>query len=133
MVGKLKAPAQTISVRIEGRVAGNNVTIDLSERLPEATPDNYFVASMLTQWRDSSAPDAPGHPPGRPGPGPDRDGTRFFRDEFNVQAVYAISADRLDHAEKLFQAAIRIDPASGEMAGMRVRRTFAAATSRPTR
>ena len=29
----------------------------------------------------------------------------------SVQAVYAISADRLDHAEKLFAQAIRIDPA----------------------
>ena len=46
---------------------------------------------------------------------------RLFRDEFAVLAVQAISSDRLDHAEKLFQAAARIDPESPEVkAGLKV-------------
>ena len=42
---------------------------------------------------------------------------RLFRDEYTLQGVWAMSADRLDHADKLFQAALAIDPRGVEAAG----------------
>ena len=48
---------------------------------------------------------------------------RLFREEFLSQAVYAITGDKLDHAQKMYEAALRIDPANPEAeAGMKVLR-----------
>lgn len=115
VVGKLKAAAPTVSVKIEGRANGNKVTLDLSEKLPAPEAENFFLNAMLTQWQSSAAKDAPAVL------GADRalamanEQFRLFRDEFMTQAVWAMSADRLDHAEKLFEAAAKIDPASEEI------------------
>ena len=53
VVGKLKAQSASVAVRIEGRVDGSKTTINLSERLPDAESENFFLAALLTQWRDS--------------------------------------------------------------------------------
>ncbi len=121
VVGLLKDHAQAVSARVEGRANGNKVTVDLSERLPAPAAENYFLAAMLTQWREAPAKDAPAVLPADRTLAMAAEQFRLFRDEFAVQAVWAISADRLDHAEKLFQAAAKIDPDAPEVkAGLKV-------------
>ena len=39
---------------------------------------------------------------------------KLYRDEFLTQAVWAISVDRLDDAEKLYTAAMKVDPSDKE-------------------
>lgn len=121
LVGMLKEYAQTVSARVEGRANGNKVTVDLSEKLPTPAAENYFLAAMVQQWRDAPAKDAPAVLPADRTLAMAAEQFRLFRDEFAVLAVQAISSDRLDHAEKLFQAAARIDPESPEVkAGLKV-------------
>jgi tetratricopeptide (TPR) repeat protein len=121
VVGLLKEPAQVVSARVEGRANGNKVTIDLSERLPAPDAENYFLHAMLAQWRDAPAKDAPAVLPADRTLAMAAEQFRLFRDEFAVLAVQAITSGRLDHAEKLFQAAARLDPDSPEAkAGMKV-------------
>ncbi|OWK44485.1 hypothetical protein [Fimbriiglobus ruber] len=121
VVGKLKGLPQTVSARIEGRVAGVRVTVDLSERLPTADADHYFLSAILDQWRAAPVKDAPALLAADRTLVMASEQFRMFRDEFNIHAVWAIGADRLDHAEKYFQAAAKIDPQSTEAkAGMRI-------------
>ncbi len=121
LVGTLKDHAQTVSARVEGRVNGNKATVDLSERLPAPKGENSFLAAMVSQWRDAPAKDAPAVLPADRTLAMADEQFRLFRDEFALLAVQALGSDRLDHADKLFQAAARIDPESPEVkAGLKV-------------
>jgi tetratricopeptide (TPR) repeat protein len=121
LVGKLKTPAQNLFARVEGRANGSKVTVNLTEQLPAPEVGNYFVHAMVDQWRSAPAKDAPAVLPADRTLAMASEQFRMFRDEFTVQAVWAINADKLDHAEKMFQAAAKIDPTSAEVkAGMRV-------------
>ncbi|HET6573592.1 MAG TPA: VWA domain-containing protein, partial [Fimbriiglobus sp.] len=121
VVGMLKQSAPTVSARVEGRVNGGKVTVDLSAAVPAPAAENYFLAAMVQQWRDAPAQDAPAVLRADRTLAMAAEQFRLFRDEFAVLAVQAIGSDRLDHAEKLFQAAARIDPESPEVkAGLKV-------------
>ncbi|OWK44483.1 hypothetical protein [Fimbriiglobus ruber] len=121
VVGKLKGLPQTVSARIDGRVAGVRVTVDLSERLPTADADHYFLNAILDQWRAAPVKDAPALLAADRTLVMASEQFRMFRDEFNIHAVWAIGADRLDHAEKYFEAAAKIDPQSTEAkAGLKI-------------
>lgn len=121
VVGKVKGDVAALTATVKGRVAGSKVSLDLNQPLPKAEADNFFLNAMLHQWQNSASKDSPAIL------GADRalamanEQFRLFRDEFMTQAVWAMSADRLDHAEKLFEAAAKIDPESAEVqAGARV-------------
>ena len=114
IIGKAKTTVQTVSARIEGRVAGVKVTVDLSEKLASPITDNYFLSAMVDQWKAAPAKDAPAMLAADRTLAMASEQFRLFRDEFTVQGVWAISADRLDHAEKFFQAATNIDPLAVE-------------------
>ncbi|MFO0850478.1 MAG: hypothetical protein U0871_18260 [Gemmataceae bacterium] len=121
VVGKLKGPAQTLSARVEGRANGVPVTVDLSERVPGPEAANFFLASVLKQWKDAPAKDAPAVLPADRTLAMAAEQFRMFRDEFTLQGVWALSAERLDHAQKLFEAALKVDPqAADAVAGLRV-------------
>ena len=60
VVGKLaRAAATTVSLKLNGLVAGRKVALDLSHDLPAPRPDHYFLNLMLAQWRDAPHKDAP--------------------------------------------------------------------------
>lgn len=121
VVGKLKAPAAAVTARVEGRTAGGKVAFDLRETLPAPAVENYFVNAMIAQWKEAAAKDAPALLAADRTLAMASEQYRMFRDEFNLQAVWAITSDRLDHAEKLFEAAAKIDPASEDAkTGLRV-------------
>ncbi len=121
VVGSLKSDAASITAKVEGIVAGQPVTMELAERLPPSDSEHYFLHAMIEQWRSAPVKDAPAILAADRALALAAQQFRLFREEFLTQAVSAISTDRLDHAEKLYQAAVKIDPTSKEAeAGMKV-------------
>jgi len=121
VLGSMKAPAAQVAATIEGRVNGKKVSIRLTEKLAGPAVENYFLNAMIGQYRDAAAKDSPAVLAADRALAMASEQYRMFRDEFTVQAVWAINADRLDHAEKLLQAAVNIDPTAVEAnAGLKV-------------
>ena len=121
VLGTAKAADDSVAMRIEGRVGSTKVTVELGEKLAAPSSDHYFLAAMLEQYRAAGAKDTPAMLAAERTLAMAGEQYRLFRDEFTVQGVWAISADRLDHAEKLFQAALKIDPQGADaLSGLRV-------------
>ena len=50
LMGRVK-PGKSLGYEIEGAVAGKTVRVAKSETLPEPEADNFFLVSMLEQWK----------------------------------------------------------------------------------
>ena len=121
VVGTAAPDATTLSVKIEGRVNGVKTPVTLTQALPAPRPEHYFLHAMAEQWRTAATKDAPAELPADRALAMAAEQFRLFRDEFLTQAVWAVSTDRIDHAEKLYEAAARIDPSDAEAAaGLKV-------------
>lgn len=121
VIGTVKDKAADVSVKIEGRVNGVKTPVELTQALPAPADDHYFLHAMAEQWRTSETKDAPAVLPADRALAMAAEQFRLFRDEFLTQAVWAVSTDRIDHAEKLYQAASKIDPTDAEAAsGLKV-------------
>ncbi|QEL13697.1 vWA domain-containing protein [Limnoglobus roseus] len=115
VVGSLKADAPSVTAKVEGVVDGQVVKVDLAERLPVSENDNYFLHAIVQQWRDAPSKDAPAILSADRALALGAQQFRLFREEFLSQAVFAINSDKIEHAEKLYQAAAKIDPANLEV------------------
>jgi len=121
VLGQLKQEVPALTATIIGRVGEEKVTIDLAERIPEAKSENFFLHAMLQQWRSAANKDAPALLAADRALAMACAQFTLYRDEYLAQGVWAISSDKLDHAEKLFLAAAQIDPESVDaQAGVRV-------------
>ncbi len=114
VLGKLPGPVANLTLKIDGRVGDKKTSIDLAERLPAASVDHFFLSAMLDQWMSAGSKDAPVILAADRALAMAGEQFRLFRDEFVELGMKAISADRFDHAEKLFQAAVKIDPSNAE-------------------
>ena len=110
VMGSVKAGTDKLSVSITGRVAGQQQTITQTDTLPASKADHFFLAAMLKQWQDGEAKNAPVVLPADRTLAMASEQFRLYRDEFVELALQAITADKLDHAQKLFQAALKVDP-----------------------
>ena len=111
VLGKLaKATATTVALTVKGTVAGKNVALNLSHALPAPQPEHYFLNLMLGQWRDAPHKDAPAMLQSDRALALASTQVKLYRDEFLVQATWAITLDRWEDAAKLFKAAQKIDP-----------------------
>lgn len=115
VVGTLSGDAPALTAKIEGTLDGRPTSIELADRLPVSEPDNYFIHAMIQQWRESGAKDVPAILSGDRALALGAQQFRLFREEFLSQAVFAINGDKIDHAEKLYQAAAKIDPMNLEV------------------
>jgi tetratricopeptide (TPR) repeat protein len=122
VVGTLKESAGSLTAQIQGRLAdGTPHSVSLAERLPVSEPDNYFLHAMVEQWRTAAIPDAPAILQADRALALGSQQFRLFREEFLSQAVFAVSSHRLDHAVKLYEAALKIDPTNSEaVSGLKV-------------
>jgi tetratricopeptide (TPR) repeat protein len=121
VVGTLTGPAAALGVKVTGTVAGVPTIVELAEPVPAADAGHYFLHAMLEQWRTAPTKDAPAILAADRALALAAQQFRLFREEFLTQAVMAITADKYDHAEKLFEAARKIDPDNGEAdAGLKV-------------
>jgi tetratricopeptide (TPR) repeat protein len=117
VVGKLaKSAAAAVSVKMSGMVAGRKVALDLAHPLPAPQHDHYFLNLMLTQWRDAPHKDAPAMLQSDRALALASTQISLYRDEFLVQATWAITLDRWEDAARLFEAARKIDPTDKEAA-----------------
>jgi tetratricopeptide (TPR) repeat protein len=117
VMGKLaKAAAPAISLTIAGNVYGRPTTQNLSQAVPASQVDHYFLNLMLEQWRSAPHKDAPAMLQSDRALALASTQVKLYRDEFLVQAVWAVRMDKWDDAAKLYQAAQRIDPNDPEAA-----------------
>ncbi len=106
---KGKAPAK-FELTLEGKVAGSAATATVSHALPNASADNYFLGSMVAQWRNSGRIDAPAMLRADRTLALAFEATRLAREEFVEQADWALGSKKIDTAKELYNAALKLDP-----------------------
>ena len=117
VLGKLaKAGAEKVSLSLTGLVAGRRVNLELSHVLTAPQPDHYFLNLMLAQWREAPHKDAPAMLQSDRALALASTQIKLYREEYLVQASWAITLDRWEDATKLYQAAQKIDPTDHEAA-----------------
>ncbi|MBY0512633.1 MAG: hypothetical protein K2P78_01825, partial [Gemmataceae bacterium] len=116
VVGKLAGPAQTVTLTAKGKVNGLPVNLTLSQPVPAARTDHYFLNLMLEQWRAAPNKEAPAVLQADRALALASTQVKLYRDEYLTQAVWAMTMDRLDEAGALYQAAMKVDPTDAEAA-----------------
>ncbi|HKB04474.1 MAG TPA: vWA domain-containing protein [Gemmataceae bacterium] len=106
---KGKVPA-SLDLTVEGKVVGVAVTAKVSHPMPAPAPDNFFLGSVVAQWRTSGRADAPALLRADRTLALAYESTRLAREEFLEQGNWAIAAKRFDTAKALFEAAMKVDP-----------------------
>jgi tetratricopeptide (TPR) repeat protein len=117
VMGKLARPAAAaVSLTVNGVVTTRPVTLNLSEKLPAPQLDHFFLNMMLDQWRGAPHREAPAMLQSDRALALASTQVKLYKDEFLVQAVWAVTMDRYEDAAKLYGAARRIDPNDKEAA-----------------
>jgi tetratricopeptide (TPR) repeat protein len=106
---------EAIECRIEGLVNGKPVAMVLKEQVPETDGNNFFLMNLVKQWSGADR-SAPAVMRADRGLALSFEQTRLARDEFLTQAQWALSVDKLDAAEHLFQSATAMNPQDAEAA-----------------
>jgi tetratricopeptide (TPR) repeat protein len=111
VMGKLAQPtAVKLSLSVSGPVNNRNTTLNFAQAIPAPQVDHFFLNLMVDQWRSAPHKDAPAMLQSDRALALASTQVKLYRDEFLVQANWAISMDRYDDANKLFNAALKIDP-----------------------
>ncbi|MBA4187284.1 MAG: hypothetical protein C0467_04615 [Planctomycetaceae bacterium] len=116
VMGKLAKAAETISLTVNGSVANRAVALNMGEKLPAPQIEHFFLNMMLDQWRDAPHKDAPAMLQSDRALALASTQVKLYKDEFLVQAVWAITQSQWDDAGKLYEAAKKIDPNDREAA-----------------
>ncbi|HEY1188730.1 MAG TPA: vWA domain-containing protein [Gemmata sp.] len=117
VMGRLAKPAATaVTATVRALVNGNPVELKLEQPLPAPQLENFFLNLMVNQWKGAPHKDAPAMLRSDRALALASTQVKLYRDEFLTQAVWAISVDRLDEAEKLYAAAAKVDPTDREAA-----------------
>ncbi|AMV22982.1 von Willebrand factor type A domain protein [Gemmata sp. SH-PL17] len=117
VMGRIARPGATgVSATVNGTVSGKGVVLNLSQALPAPRVDHFFLNLMVTQWRNAPHKDAPAMLQSDRALALASTQVKLYRDEFLTQAVWAVSVDRFDEAEKLYAAARKVDPTDREAA-----------------
>jgi tetratricopeptide (TPR) repeat protein len=117
VVGKFargKAPAR-IEGTVEGRVGPLAVKVSVSEAVPEAGAQNFFLTTVVRQWAESGLPDAPALLRADRTLALAFEQGRLTRDEYLTQAQWALGANHFEAAKNLAAAAKGLDPADAEV------------------
>jgi tetratricopeptide (TPR) repeat protein len=115
VMGKVvKAGAASVTAGVAGLVNGRRVELNLSHPLPPAEVENYFLNLMFRQWEGAPHKDAPAMLQSDRVLALASTQVKLYREEFLTQAVWAISVDKFDEAEKLYAAALKVDPTDKE-------------------
>lgn len=117
VMGKLAKPAATaLSLTVKGTVAGRDANLNFNQELPAPQIDHFFLNLMINQWRGAPHKDAPAMLQSDRALALASTQVKLYRDEFLVQAVWAVRMDRWEDATKLYNAAQKIDPNDREAA-----------------
>jgi hypothetical protein len=119
VIGTMKS-AKTLTYTVEGRIAGKSVAFRVTENVPVAEFDNFFLGSILEQWRKADR-DSPALLRADRALALAFEQNRIVRDELVAQANWALEFDNLGAAHELFARAHKIDPNDAEAdAGMKI-------------
>ena len=111
VMGKLaKAGVPALTATVAGKVGSRDVKLNLTHDLPPSQADHYFLNLMLDQWRGAPHKDAPAMLQADRALALASTQVKLYRDEFLTQAVWAMTKDQFNEAEKLYAAARKIDP-----------------------
>lgn len=117
VMGKLAKPGATaVTLTATGSVAGRANTQSFNQVLPAPQYDHFFLNLMLEQWRGAPHKDAPAMLQSDRALALASTQVKLYRDEFLVQAIWAVRMDRWEDATKLYKAAQQIDPNDPEAA-----------------
>ena len=117
VMGKLARPGATaVTATVNGLVNGKPVVLNLSQGLPAPRVEHFFLNLMVAQWKNAPHKDAPAMLQSDRALALASTQVKLYRDEFLTQAAWAVSVDRFDEAEKLYAAAINVDPTDREAA-----------------
>lgn len=120
LVGKMR-PSAELTFTVEGTVAGKDVRVRMTEATPEDEKDNFFLVSMLEQWKRAGNKEAPALLRADRALALAYEQNRLARNEFLAQAEWALADDKLEAADALFAAASKLDPHDAEAdAGVKV-------------
>jgi tetratricopeptide (TPR) repeat protein len=117
VMGKVAKPgAPAVTATVSGFVNGKEVALNFSQALPAPQVGNFFLNLMIAQWRNAPHKDAPAMLQSDRALALASTQVKLYREEFLTQAVWAMSIDRFDEAEKLYDAALKVDPTDREAA-----------------
>ena len=117
VMGKLaKATATEVSLTVKGRVANRAVALAFNEKLPAPHLEHFFLNMMIDQWRAAPHKEAPAMLQSERALALANTQVKLYKDEFLVQAVWAVTQSQWDDATKLYKAAEKIDPKDEEAA-----------------
>lgn len=116
VMGKLAKPAAAVTLTVNAIVNKKAVALNLTQPLPASQIEHFFLNLMVNQWKNAPHKDAPAMLASDRALALASTQVKLYRDEFLTQAVWAISVDRFDEAEKLYAAAIKVDPTDREAA-----------------
>lgn len=115
VMGKIAKPAAVnVTATVDGQLNGKPVALTFSQPLPTPQVEHYFLNLMLSQWRTAPHKDAPAMLQSDRVLALASTQVKLYREEFLTQAVWAVSMDRIDEAEKLYAAALKVDPTDKE-------------------
>jgi hypothetical protein len=115
VVGRMKS-AQQLAYSLQGQIAGTEATVNLPVREPvkEAELDNYFLVSMLTQWKNAKS--EPALIRGDRALALAFEQNRLELRDRIVGGQLALRRDELDAAQRLFEQAKQLKPHDKEAA-----------------
>lgn len=106
---KGKVPAR-LDLTVRGTVGGTAATATIAVPMPKPVPENFFLGSMVTQWRTSGRAESPALLRADRTLALAFESTRLAREEFLEEGHWALGARRVDAAKALFDAALKVDP-----------------------
>ncbi|MBL8798390.1 MAG: VWA domain-containing protein, partial [Planctomycetia bacterium] len=120
VVGKLR-PGANFVYTVDGELNGKHTSLRLTEPVPVAEIDNFFLIGMVEQWKAADRKEAPSPFRADRALAMSFERGRLQRDELNAQGAWAVEEGKLDVAAQMFGQARKIDPQDPDAdAGMKI-------------
>jgi hypothetical protein len=110
VVAKLNKPGERFAYTLAGKVAGQDVNVQVSEKMPKADEQNFFLVNMADQWKASK--DRPALLPADRALAFAFERNQMARADLVAQAEWAMEKHKFDVAERLYRQALKADPMS---------------------
>jgi tetratricopeptide (TPR) repeat protein len=110
VVGKLAKPAERFDYTVTGKAADKDFNVPVTERMPVAEPENFFLVNMVEQWK--AAKDRPALLQADRALAYAFERNQMARADLVAQAEWAMEKNKFDIAERLFKQALKADPTS---------------------
>ena len=112
VVGKLSKPLKTLEYTITGTLGGKEIRVPVSLPVPAADVGNFFLTNVAAQWREHK--DRPALLQADRTLAYAHDENEMARGKLIADADWALENQKYDHAYRLYQQALKVDPHSGE-------------------